>query len=366
ATPTTYDQVGDIITYQLEISNTGNLTLSDVVVIDPLTNTNQAIGTLTPGQKITVTEAYQIKQSDIDNGSVINTASVTALDPNGLDVSDNASATATAIQNPGIGIIKSTVTPGNYSQPGDEVEFTIIVSNTGNETLTDVTVVDPLTNLNQVLGTLLPGETQTITTSYFVSQADIDAGKVINTATVSGTDPNSFILTSSAVSLASAIQSSSISIVKTADKNDFNQLGEIITYSFDLTNTGNTTLSNIVLSDPLINLTESVQPLSPGASYTTSGTYTVKQSDLDQGFIRNVASLSAEDPNNSILRDADTLLINAVQNPALTLTKTASAQSYSSVGEDITYDLTVTNSGNVTLTDLNLVDPLTGLSQNLG
>ncbi|WP_162142723.1 DUF7507 domain-containing protein, partial [Algoriphagus marincola] len=366
ATPTTFDQIGDIITYQLEISNTGNLTLSDVVVVDPLTNTNQAIGTLTPGQKITVTEAYQIKQSDIDNGSVINTASVTALDPNGLDVSDNASATATAVQNPGIGIIKSTVTPGNYSQPGDEIEFTIIVSNTGNETLTDVTVVDLLTNLNQVVGTLLPGETQTITTSYFVSQADIDAGKVINTATVSGTDPNSFILTSSAVSLASAIQSSSISIVKTADKNDFNQLGEIITYSFELTNTGNTTLSNIVLSDPLINLTESVQPLSPGASYTTLGTYTVKQSDLDQGFIRNVASLSAEDPTNSILRDADTLLINAVQNPALTLIKTASAQSYSSVGEDITYDLTVTNSGNVTLTDLNLVDPLTGLNQDLG
>jgi gliding motility-associated-like protein/uncharacterized repeat protein (TIGR01451 family) len=366
ATPTTYDQVGDIITYQLEISNTGNLTLSDVVVIDPLTNTNQAIGTLTPGQKITVTEAYQIKQSDIDNGSVINTASVTALDPNGLDVSDSASATATAVQNPGIGIIKSTVTPGNYSLPGDEVEFTIIVSNTGNETLSDVTVVDPLTNLNQVVGILLPGETQTITTSYFVSQADIDAGKVINTAIVSGTDPNNQILSSSAVSLASAIQSSSISIVKTADKNDFNQLGEIITYSLELTNTGNTTLSNIVLSDPLINLTESVQPLSPGASYTTSGTYTVKQSDLDQGFIRNVASLSAEDPTNSILRDADTLLINAVQNPALTLIKTASAQSYSSVGEDITYDLTVTNSGNVTLTDLNLVDPLTGLSQNLG
>jgi uncharacterized repeat protein (TIGR01451 family) len=51
-----------------------------------------------------------------------------------------------------------------------------------------------------------------------------------------------------------------------------------------------------------------------------------------------------------------------LNNPALTITKSASPLSYNTVGQTITYTYTVTNSGNVDLTNLQLTDDhFTGL-----
>ena len=48
------------------------------------------------------------------------------------------------------------------------------MTNTGNVTLTGVTVVDPLTGQNITGVTLAPGASQTFNTSYTLTQADLD------------------------------------------------------------------------------------------------------------------------------------------------------------------------------------------------
>jgi uncharacterized repeat protein (TIGR01451 family) len=57
---------------------------------------------------------------------------------------------------------------------GDVLNYTVTVSNTGNVTLTGVTVVDPLTGQNISGVTLAPGASQTFNTSYTLTQADLD------------------------------------------------------------------------------------------------------------------------------------------------------------------------------------------------
>ena len=65
-----------------------------------------------------------------------------------------------------------------------------LVTNTGNVTLTGVTVDDPLVGpVSCPVTTLAPGASTTCTATYTLTQADVDAGTVDNTATVTGTPP---------------------------------------------------------------------------------------------------------------------------------------------------------------------------------
>ncbi|MBK8547571.1 MAG: DUF11 domain-containing protein [Saprospiraceae bacterium] len=63
-----------------------------------------------------------------------------------VPVTDSDDETITADQNPSIEIIKTAV-PTIYSTLGEEVEYTFVVTNTGNVTLTNVEVTDPLFGL---------------------------------------------------------------------------------------------------------------------------------------------------------------------------------------------------------------------------
>ena len=78
---------------------------------------------------------------------------------------------------------------------GQEIEYTITATNTGNLTLTNVSITDPklgtLTCTQPV--SLAPGETLTCTGVYSITQADLNFGSVANTATADSdqTDPSS-------------------------------------------------------------------------------------------------------------------------------------------------------------------------------
>src|SRR5690606_556886 len=80
---------------------------------------------------------------------------------------------------------------------GDELEYSFVVTNTGNVTLMDVDLDDPLPGLSGVVfgawpggaGTLAPGESVTATATYELKQSDIDAGERLNTVTAQGTPP---------------------------------------------------------------------------------------------------------------------------------------------------------------------------------
>jgi len=89
---------------------------------------------------------------------------------------------------PDISLIKSALTDHYYSI-GDVIDYEILVKNTGNVTLYNVTVVDSIAILNNgEIGTLDPCESATVTAYYTIVEEDIKRGYVKNIATVTGED----------------------------------------------------------------------------------------------------------------------------------------------------------------------------------
>ncbi|TKA97199.1 DUF11 domain-containing protein [Cereibacter changlensis] len=413
-------KVGEPISYGFTIVNTGNVTLTGITLTDALADleiTGGPIASLAAGveDSTTFTARYRLKQSDFDAGRVENTATVrvTYTDPvSGVprEVTDVSGSTATTDdptvvlldQAPAIALVKTADASRVHSpaQVGDEIRYSFAITNTGNVTLTDVSLSDTLPDLLLTGGpidSLAPGQSDTTSFSatYALVQADLDAGRVTNQATVTGgySDGDGKPQTVSDVS-GSAVdkddptavplaQEAGIALVKTADASDVGspaEVGDEIRYSFAITNTGSVTLTDITLADPLPGLVLTGGPiasLSPGATATSfSATYKLTQADLDAGGVENLATATGSytdgaggpetvsDDSGNDVGDDDPTVVPLDQAASITLVKTADVSGLGSpakVGDKIVYSFVVTNTGSVTLMDVTLEDPLPGV-----
>ncbi|WP_447440344.1 DUF7507 domain-containing protein, partial [Staphylococcus aureus] len=102
---------------------------------------------------------------------------------------DRDEITLKANQQTSITLDKSTQATG--LKAGDEVTYDFKVTNTGTVTLKDVELTDPMFKDGVTLKetTLAPGESTTGQAKHVVTQEEVDAGVLTNTATVKGTPP---------------------------------------------------------------------------------------------------------------------------------------------------------------------------------
>ena len=317
ATPTTYGAVGEVIAYSLVITNTGNVTLNaPFTVSDALTTDESCPATptsLAPGESITCTASYTITQADLDSGSVTNTATA-SVDHGGNTYTDTDTATVTGTQNPAISLTKSA-TPTTYGAVGEVIHYNLVITNTGNVTLSaPFTVSDPLTTDEACPATptsLAPGESITCTATYTITQADLDNGAVTNFATASvNHGGNTYTDTDTTTVIGS--RSPALALEKTASPSTYNAVGDLITYSYLLTNTGNVTLAApFTVTDDKTAVTCPAVPasLAPNATLTCTATYTITQADLDSGFVTNVAFATAFFNNNPLNSQPDTATV---------------------------------------------------------
>ncbi len=138
------------------------------------------------------------------------TGGVVATVDAGCPPSPGAGCSA-SVTTPGSSLsITKTPSPTSISAPNQAVTYTFVVTNTGQSTLTGVTVADAFTQGGagafgpiacQALTspgascsgnavTLVPGQVATFTASYTTTQADVDAGAIKNSATATGTPPS--------------------------------------------------------------------------------------------------------------------------------------------------------------------------------
>ncbi|WP_133063713.1 DUF7507 domain-containing protein, partial [Flavobacterium pectinovorum] len=75
---------------------------------------------------------------------------------------------------------------------GDKINYTFEVTNTRDVPITDITVTDPLvpTITGNPIALLAPGDKVTLTGTYTITAADVAAGRVVNSAKVTGKDPS--------------------------------------------------------------------------------------------------------------------------------------------------------------------------------
>ena len=112
-------------------------------------------------------------------------------------MTSNAAATSTPTATVStLTLVKTAGTPIDVNgdgrvDAGDRIPYSFAVTNTGAITLRNVAVADDRVagTVTCPVTTLAPGASTTCTATYTITQADIDAGSVVNTATVSGTTP---------------------------------------------------------------------------------------------------------------------------------------------------------------------------------
>ena len=422
-------QVGETIQYTFDVTNTGNVTITGITVIDPIVPVIGGPIDLAPGQtdSATFTATYVLTQADIDAGNVTNVATAEGNDPSGNPVTDDSDdpittdpddpTVTTLARDPKISLFKTAVfndeNGDGIPQAGETVSYTFDIRNTGNVTLTNVTITDPLITVNGgPLATMAPGtvDDTTFTGTYIITQADIDAENITNTATATAEDTDGGIVTDISdfsddpdnpvnedlngdgdpddPTVTDLSGNPIISLTKASIFNDTNgdgltQAGETISYVFVVTNTGNQTVTNILITDPNVTVSGGPIDLTPGTSDNTTFTalYVITQADIDNGSVINVATAAGEDPNGDPVTDdsddpnnptdsdsngdgdpddpTDTVLPN---NADIALLKTSTfndenGDGIPQVGETITYNFEVSNTGNVTLTDVSITDP---------
>ena len=474
--------VGDIITYTYVVTNTGNVTLTNVTVNevttgpDAFTGTgttpnptfmsstddSTGDGTLLAGESATYTATYALTQDDIDAGQVDNQAIATGDSPEGDTVEDDSDSSNPSDPNetgdpsdpeeddptgtpiPGISIVKGSNldlgTDGKVTV-GDIITYTYVVTNTGNVTLTNVTVNEVTTGPDAFTGTgttpnptfmsstddstgdgtLLAGESATYTATYALTQDDIDAGQVDNQAIATGDSPEGDTVEDDSDSSnpndpnetgdpndpeeddPTGTPIPSISIVKGSSLDlgaDGITVGDIITYTYVVTNNGNVTLTNVTVSEvttgpnafsgtgttpnPVFSsstMGSAAGILLVGESATYTATYAITAADINAGQVDNQAVATGDSPEGDTVEDdsdssnpndpnetgdpsdpegGDPTGTPIIENPAITIVKGSSldlgADGMATVGDVITYTYVVTNTGNVTLNEVSVIE----------
>ncbi len=424
-----FPNAGEQIRYSFTVKNTGNVTLTGITISDPLVTLVGGPIDIDPGENDSTTfyALYTLTQPNIDNGSITNAAVVTGKDPDNVDVTDNSDdptnstnvddntdgdpdddTVITLLKNAKIEIFKTgafvdTNTDG-IGQLGETVDYIFDVRNVGNVTLTGVTINDPKVTVTGGPITLAPGalDNTTFKASYPLVQADIDAGEVINRATVTSKDPDNIDVedmsddpTTSASEDETVVKLANdpkIALFKTSVFNDengdgFANTGETITYSFDVRNIGNVTLNNVQITDPKVTVTGGPIALAPAAfdDTTFEAVYTLTQDDVENGTIENQAEVTSEDSTGAIIEDVsdfsddptnptnidlnmdgdpdDPTVTDLPANPSVSLEKEGvfndeNNDGLAQVDETMSYTFRVQNTGNIKINNVLINDPI--------
>jgi uncharacterized repeat protein (TIGR01451 family) len=184
-----------------------------------------------------------------------NTASASATTPGGTRLDATDTATVAAAQAPHLSLTKAA-TETTFAAAGDQLHYTLTATNDGNATLTGATISDPLLPALSCTpaqpATLAVGEALVCTGTYAVTQADVDAGSVANTATAQATDPSGGAQSDSANVTVSGAQSPHLAVTKTVAEPSYSAVGDALHYTITVTNDGNATLGAVSVADPLL------------------------------------------------------------------------------------------------------------------
>ncbi|MVN92686.1 CshA/CshB family fibrillar adhesin-related protein [Mucilaginibacter aquatilis] len=227
------------------------------------------------------------------------------------------------------------VATNGYSKAGDVINYTLVVTNTGSTTLSNVTVTDAGADAGSIspatIATLAPNASATVTARHTVVQADVTARFYSNQATASGTDANGIAVSKrsdnpatgpaedpTVVAITAAPPTGAISLTKTGVFNSY-----FITYTFEIRNTGSAVINSVNLTDIKLGLNNStitlpVGGLQPGGVVNYSLNYTLTQADKDAGIVRNNAIVNAVDAGGNPLTSPASVETSFPKSPVAT------------------------------------------------
>ena len=353
------------VTWTVNVENTGDVALTNVTVADPnAPGCATVIGTLAAH-----TAAAPITCTATITEPTTNIATVTGIDPLGRTIAPDPASAVVNVIAPGLSVVKSVDT--GIALAGDTVNWTILVTNTGNVDLADVAVSDAVEpSCNTTIGTLAAHTAATAITCSSVVSAD-----TTNVAVATGVDPLENTLTASDDAVVNVINPS-FSVVKTVTPGTV-LANTTVTWTVSVTNTGDVPLSNVIVADPI----------APGcdttiAAIAVAATESVTCNTVVVVDTENVATVTADyatvvgtepvvragppAPGFARLPAQTATAVVDVIAPSINLVKTVDRASVPA-GTSVVFTLTLTNNGDQTINNIVLSDPLApGCSKPIG
>ncbi|MBN1994328.1 MAG: DUF11 domain-containing protein [Anaerolineae bacterium] len=325
---------GGAATFTLYLTNTGSITLTTVTIADPLAPDcdGQVFNNVGLGESRSYTCVFTNATSTFTNTAI----ATGTPEIGGLVATDTAIAVVTVVT-PDIEISKLPLTQA--MQSGLQADFTIIVTNTGDITLTTVTVGDPrVANCDgSALGPLAPGDSDFYTCAEPGVTADFT-----NIATATGTpEIGGAVVTHSASAyvtvITPAIQIAKLPYTQTAAFNT------PVTFTIIVTNTGTAPLTNVIVTDPQAPACNRFIGSLPGGAYNVGTCAITATVDLT-----NTAVVTATPPAGPDIGDEDTAYVDVLL-PDLELAKLPGSQMVQ-YNDAVTFTIYITNTGDLTLT----------------
>ena len=374
------------VNWRYTVTNTGNVALNDIAVTDNRSVTPAYVsGDTNANGRLDLTETWIYEATDTAlAGSYANTGTVTAMPPAGARVTDDDTSSyvgyVLAIDVEKSVSIDSGATwqdadtePGPYLVSGTDPQFKFVVTNTGEVPLTNVTITDMVYGTVTIPDTLAAGASaQNVITRTWA------AGQHTNIATVAGryTDATLGKLTVMDIDVANYYGASAAIVLETyvsvddgttwqdadilADEPDLiNDAAPLL--GFEVTNTGNVPLANIVITDTVYGTVGTIGTLAAGGSAhlnvtgvwtegqntstaTAIVTYTDSADHMQTAIDTDATNYFGADPEISIVKYVNGQDANTAPGPSIT------------VGGAVTWTYEVTNTGNVPLTGIVVTD----------
>jgi len=302
----TFSRIGEVIDYTYQVTNIGPGILTDVITVDddrisivecPASLPN---GELQPGEYVVCNASYTIAPEDMEQLEVVNTAVAYA------GVFNSNVDFESVLYDPPVEPVPSIVLDKHtnsetYSRIGEVIDYTYQVTNIGPGTLRDVVTVEDnkISNVECPAslpnGELKPGEYVVCNASYAIQPEDIEQLEVVNVAVayagvlVSNADFEEIVYDPDVE------PAPRIVLDKHTDQETFEEIGEVIEYTYRVTNAGPGVLRDVITVDDN-KISEVVCPLSlPGGELSPdefvdcAGAYVVTEDDINAGEVVNVA-----------------------------------------------------------------------------
>ena len=313
-------------------------------------------------------------------GTISNTATVSGNDMDPVRTDNTATAaTQVVAAAPAISLSAAVAPPGPaVLAVGTSLSYTFRITNTGNIPLTSAVVVEsgwdgdgtaPVITCPSTA--IAAGATADCTATHLLTQAEIDRGSVALTGTALGASAAGDVTSTAATATTLITRSSGLGMTASASVTQMTAVGQTVTYTYVVTNTGLVTLSGVGVTEsaftgtgtaPVVSCAPTV--VAPGASSTCTSSYVSVVGDTPLTEITiDVAAHGVAPTGVATPTGPQAIVRVAMQIPAMTFTKIADVASGSTIerGQSLTYTVTATNAGGAVLSPVTITDDLSGV-----
>lgn len=349
---------GAVLTFSGAVTNTGNITLTNVTIVNSrlLTNGSALVAsypTLAKGEFRTFSGSYRVPTNLC---AITDTLTAAGFDQCGTAVTTNVTGTCAVTNTPRLTVTKRC--PVVPVAPGEMTTISGVVSNAGNITLTNVVVVNHTPAANSVLlgpASLAPGQAIPFTGSYLVPP---DSCVYVDTVTATATSvcPGGDVM-ATATAVCPAFSDARLAVTKLCPASPV-PWGELLTFTGTVSNAGNITLTGVtVVNNQPTNDAPVLGPLAlaPGETVVFTGAYRVPADSCATNLLDTLTARGVSVCGGTNVSASQSALCPIRPTPLLVLTKHCPASPVAPGGL-LAYSGTVSNAGNVTLTNVFVVN----------